>query len=398
MKFLINGTNSQVPDTGATSYMHVAHTWNWSNDASELKMRCICPTEFTLTNFRIKLGAAPGVGKSYTYTIMKNGVATGLSIIVADSNKTGYSSGVVNYTTGDSIAISIVPTNTPGSPTGTPFTGTQWCIEGNTTSTENQPIFSRLGTSVISGTVYWSAPFNGGGGTSSTDNVSTIVTAGTISDLWVITSSAPGVDVTYTLQKNGVDTAVQFFVTSGSTVGRDNTHSVAVVDGDTLSLKVVASGSAVGVSVMTSIKFTPTNPGQNIYNFNSVAALNNTPPVHLDPVGGSATASTSPDDKDALLMGNVIISKMTISYGALGGATGSQSWSLTKNNLATAYNAVLSNTSTTASFTTPLQYLPGDTLGLQVSSTTFASGVAFIQGSYVFKVVESNNFLPFFAG
>lgn len=74
--------------------------------------------------------------------------------------------------------------------------------------------------------------------------------AGTISDLYVGCINAPGASetYTYTIRKNGSDTAVTCTVSDTDTTGSDAVNSVSVAAGDYLTVKCVASGSAASLA------------------------------------------------------------------------------------------------------------------------------------------------------
>ncbi len=106
-----------------------------------------------------------------------------------------------------------------------------------------------IGTSGLSalgdGTVYL-----GSAGLSTTEAEVEVVAnrAGTASLLWLVTSVAPGVggSFTYTLRKNGIDTAVTCTIAGGSqrVNGSGASPTVSFDQGDRLSIKLVAAGAA----------------------------------------------------------------------------------------------------------------------------------------------------------
>ena len=82
---------------------------------------------------------------------------------------------------------------------------------------------------------------------SSNDVARTVVTrAGTIQNLFIKASANTfSGTITYTVQKNGVDTALTAQLTgSGVTSASDTTHSVTVASGDTVTLKMVTSAGS----------------------------------------------------------------------------------------------------------------------------------------------------------
>jgi hypothetical protein len=78
----------------------------------------VLPAAMTLQNLYVSINAAPGAGKSYTFTVRKNSADTAISVVIADSDTTGvYSGAAVSFAAGDIITLSITPSGTPTAPT-----------------------------------------------------------------------------------------------------------------------------------------------------------------------------------------------------------------------------------------------------------------------------------------
>lgn len=86
----------------------------------------------------------------------------------------------------------------------------------------------------------------------------TLSSAGTISNLIAAPTIAPGGSetFTYTLRKNGSDTALTCTVTGDSISATDITNSVSVGIGDTISVKLVISGAATETTHDAVVRFT----------------------------------------------------------------------------------------------------------------------------------------------
>lgn len=74
----------------------------------------------------------------------------------------------------------------------------------------------------------------------------------TISNMTIKLNTAPGAgqNYTFTLRKNGVDTALTTTISNTDTSGTDTSHSVSFSQGDKISIKGVGSGSAATVTIM----------------------------------------------------------------------------------------------------------------------------------------------------
>ena len=96
-----------------------------------------------------------------------------------------------------------------------------------------------------------------------------IVTPGVMSNLSVILSSAPGAGASWTatIQKNDVDTALAVTISgAAATSGSDTAHQISFAAGDTIRLNWT-TGGASSKAWVTSIEWTPTTAGENIYEF-----------------------------------------------------------------------------------------------------------------------------------
>lgn len=81
----------------------------------------------------------------------------------------------------------------------------------------------------------------------------------TIQRLHVDLVSAPGTGTSYafTLRKNAADTALTCTIADSATAGSDNTHTVSVVDGDSLDIKVVPTSTPSATPAHVYIEVVP---------------------------------------------------------------------------------------------------------------------------------------------
>lgn len=120
-----------------------------------------------------------------------------------------------------------------------------------------------------------------------TSNAKVVVPlAGTFTNLAVYSPLGLHPDYTFTLMVNGVASALTCALTSSEVLAKDNTHSVAVVAGDDISLRVNVSpfGAGLGYAVCLSIEFegaeqfygiTPLWGAQTAATYNTGGALGN---------------------------------------------------------------------------------------------------------------------------
>lgn len=87
---------------------------SWS--VAEADMQIIVPTNGVLSKLYARISSTPGSGKSYNFTLMKNGVATALDATISDTNSAASNTAQsVSVAPGDTITIRSTPTGTPTS-------------------------------------------------------------------------------------------------------------------------------------------------------------------------------------------------------------------------------------------------------------------------------------------
>ncbi len=261
-----NGLNS-----GATRYFGPNGFWGTDYvSATEANIYELVASAGTFSNLKIYLQTAPGSGKSWTFTVRKNGVDTALTLSIADTATSGTdTTHSFTVAAGDKISIKAVPSGTPEVNT------TVGCVMRYTGDTSKESLFmavnglnSELDTSTLYIPVSGSAVFPNATET----NRSQIISApGTISKLFVEikTASVATRDRTFTLMLNGVATALTCVITGGNTTANDTTHSVNVVAGDLVSLRCESTILTTATIGYYGCAFTATTDGQ--FNIISVA-------------------------------------------------------------------------------------------------------------------------------
>lgn len=219
----------------------------WSS--SETQFAGIAVSGF-LTNFRVNLTAAPGVGRSRTVTIRKNGVDQ-TSVTISDNDTSGVSAAQVAVSPGDMISLTTVPSGSPASATVT------WSIDFQSGSAG---ITLTMASSTTNATGLGYCPPEGNTifGSSAPANEILVSEDGTFSNLYVMLASglASGTR-SFTLRKNGVNQTLTCTISAGGTIASDTSNSVSVVAGDRI--VIVTGGSAVAIpSVAIGMQFTPT--------------------------------------------------------------------------------------------------------------------------------------------
>jgi hypothetical protein len=137
---LISGTMSTTMNANSTAYMPIFGSGSTTTpDHASTTM----PTSGTMDNMYIELSGAPTAGKSYAFTLYKNGAATSITCTISDTNEnctdlsatTGHTA---SFGAGDSIYLQEVPTGTPTARTA------KWGFRFRPTTNGESPTFLRL--------------------------------------------------------------------------------------------------------------------------------------------------------------------------------------------------------------------------------------------------------------
>lgn len=289
MTSIIMGEQTTSPSSTNTVYSEVTACSDGSWNVTEANRQQIIPEACTLSVLKIKIRNAPGVGKSHAFTVVKNTVATSLTVTISDNNR--YAEDLihsVSFAAGDSISLQSVPT---GTPTGVADVG--WTIQASAT---DQILLGVNNNNLSNSATQYDVPWGGMGHARSTteSDMSVICAAnGTIKNLYAALSGTPGALKNYnvTLMKNGVATALSVTISDLATTGNDTVNSVSVSAGDTLSLRFTPSVVAPTVRMMKwGLAFAPTTAGELIYGFASNISPSNTTVQYNQPLSyGQAT-------------------------------------------------------------------------------------------------------------
>lgn len=199
------------------------------------------------------VGAAPGSGKSWTFTVLKNGTAqngTGgtpdTRVTIADSATTGNSSGyTVAVSAGDDISIQ---KSTSGSPTATQaHFGVRFAA---TTNGQSQYCGAFNQSPTLTGNDVFGPLFGGSNAAYVTTPESATevyggATSWTMSNLRVVLNASPGTprSYTYKARKNAADGGPSVTIADAATSGTDGSNTMTVASGDAIDLEIIATNT-----------------------------------------------------------------------------------------------------------------------------------------------------------
>jgi hypothetical protein len=380
MNSVIFGADNSAPSTSATNYNHLTANFPSSWNSTQATRTTVIPVAVDLSNFYFEIDTQPGVGKSFAFTIMKNGVATALTVTISGTNTSAIdNTHTVSFAAGDTVALQCVPSTTPAA-----STNHYWTLNAAPTGGNNQPIV--VGTTTAPSTSASNyANLHGSGSSGAmwsateTDKSFPMPTAGSFTNLYINLQTAPasGKSWTYTLMVNGSPSALTATVSNTATTANDTTHTVNVSVGDLVSLQITPSGTPTAAGTHGfGLSFNPTTAGESIFSFasvnaNSVAAVNYEQPLGLGNNGWSATENIR-----YIEFGPYHLTKMYASVITAPGIGKSWTFTMRQNGVDTAVTAVISDTATTATGTGNVTYANGDKAAIEStpSSTPAASG------------------------
>jgi hypothetical protein len=259
-------------------------TWESGTPSSEGNKTAVIPAPCTGQNLYIKLTVAPGVGKSWTFAILKNGTPTSLTVTLTGTSTVGHSAATVLFAAGDEVTLRADPTNTPAN-THMAYT---WQTVAVATSTSIYPhaweasAIEHNSTQPLFITADWRPPVQGGMFDLSS-------ASGQFTLIRIELDTAPGVGNTYTftLYKNEVATVHTLTITGAATEAIW-TGAVTAAGGDKWNLLATITGTpSASTKGRTSVVFVADQDGRSQWG------------ASLRIASGDVTYATFPSSDDA---------------------------------------------------------------------------------------------------
>jgi len=369
MKSVLFGSDNSSPDSVAVSYNCINAVVFSSWSANQNLRNIVMPGPVTLSSYYLQTDIAPGVGSSYAFTVMKNGSATALEVVIADNATSGTdSTHSVNFAAGDVVSLRSTPIGTPAT-----LSVQSWNILVQT-SNQTAPVLSMSGGASTSVTNY--GVLSGGqaqpSGWSATESDMQIVvpTSGTLKSLYNTLSAAPGLGKSYqyTLMVNGVASSLQTTIANSATTANDTVNTVSVSAGDTITLRCVPSGTPSSATPSFSMLFAPTVDGESFFGFgSSIAPLTGT--SYEQPLGLGTNAWSANEANRPMTFGPYTITKMYVKINTAPGAGTSRTFTLRKAAANTALATTISDANTTGNVASTVTFTQGQQVTIQSSVT-----------------------------
>lgn len=173
-------------------------------------------------------------------------------------------------------------------------------------------------------------------------------TDGTFNNLSITLPTAPGVGntVAFTLQINGVDTAVTVTIGGTSTTGSDTINAAPIVDGDTLNLKCVASASAVASAPRWALEFVAAT-GAGVSGYGVTDNLSAASTLYASPFGCYTWLSTTVATQVSLVAAPGSVTKLKVKLSGSPGTGKSYTFVMLKNGVVQDGSGGTANTTVT---------------------------------------------------
>lgn len=370
---ILFGASSELTLTGLTRYHAIEGTGvPWEDGASD-RLNLFAEAG-TLGKWRMELSTAPGAGKSYTFTVFKNAVATAMTITIADADTVGEDvSNTVTVAADDRLTIQSVPSGTPTAAYArwasefTPTTATRavWSTpsDGNTSLHTTAVRYNTIGVPSDS----WHA----------TEDQRAVLwgVGASIASLFVRLSAAPGAGTSYafTIMKNGVAEATSTVtIADAATSGNVTGLSIAVAAGDLLSLRCTPTNTPVNPSCYYGISYEPTT--SQVFNVSGVSVSESSGFHH--PTSAPSTLPSATESERTAMAGAGVGSASWSANGLrveLDTGPGAGEWrrfTVYKNGSPTGLTVQLSEFDTSVVGGTTVLFEPGDTFSMSMSRSS----------------------------
>lgn len=355
---------ANAPSTGSVQFLSPqSSTSAWQATENQF---VVVPVAGFVTALRVNCAAAPGVGRSRTITLRKNGVDV-LATTVSDANTTNVNTAQVAVAAGDLLSLM-------STPTGTPAAGiVSTCIDFQGTSPQ-QAVFLAASTLGATGLGYIPPMSNQTFNASAPANEVVISEPGTLSLLAIHLSAAVGGGTrSITLRKNGVNTAMAVTLGVGQQSGQDVTNSVSVVAGDRLVL--VSGGSASAFTwIAAGMVFTPsTGDGYS----SIICGCPNSPSnsaINYQTISGAAGAWDATESNKQHVINACVLKRLEIRLTTAPGAGNQWQFNVRVNGAAVGLQVVITDASTTGAVDLDVPVAAGDLISFESIPTSTPTG------------------------
>lgn len=382
---VLMGTTGTVSGT-QTRFFAVGYTSSRTPVSTDTIPYSYMPFAGTISGVRATQTLTSTTGNLYTVTLFKNGVSAGISCQLTTTTSCS-GTGSVTVAAGDLISWQFAPT-------GNPVTGMTVTVATVLTPTVagNTVIFTNI-ASPSNSTTQAVMPFSDyNPGAVSVKVLNTLPDSGTIDQLFVDSTVAPGgsASYAYSVDKNTSATTLTTTVSASATTGSDATHSFTVAGptgascaaaatvanctpGDNLQFVSTPTGTPTSPATTAySVRYVPTT--SRAYPLMAVRLGDNTTSTFYYPMSTTATGFTSEGAAQQVSYSQTI-TKITARMDVAPGTGKSRVFTLRQNGVSTGLSCSIQDTATACAATGTVTVVDGDMLDTQmVPSGTPATG------------------------
>ena len=396
MKFPIFGwSTSSTASTTVTTYSIVTN-YNFGGGTDGTIREQVLPVAMTLRNLYITVssGSAPGIGKSWTCTIEKNGVATALTATISGAAyEASNTSDVITFQPGDTVRLAITPSGTPSA------NFPQWTLLGETLGSSCQPFFVTIPGNHSNTIAGYMSPLGGSYRTTSPGVNMVMPCSGIFTRVRADIRDAPGSGKSWelALNLNGTNTALSTTLIDATVSQTNTTDQIRVVAGDVVVLALTPSGTPTSTGGTYSVLFTPDIKGESIMSFISQMSPSNSTTVYNPAFGAFSSTSPTWDANESLYYlragfpGAATITSLFLRTGSAPGSGKSFTFKIRKSATDTAATATVADLAKTGNITgLNIPIATNDQLSMSStpSGTPTTSSIAY---GYTLRFPDSNN-------
>lgn len=258
---IVGGYNDSLSNI-SVEYNSITGGYLWDTDRT--RMDIPFPTDGILHTLHVKLTTAP-TDNPYIFTVMKDGVATTLTVTIPVGSTEATSSGLsVDITPGCKICLR---SSYSGAPTNTPVARWSTIFEGDDAT---ESIILGTGWRSSLGVTYYYGLMHGGRNSVASSDMfgarSRFPTGGTLKKMYAYSTISGTNTLTFAVYKGGVASGLAATF-ANNVLTPDLVHTVAVVDDDYAQLRVTRSGSISSGYITWSMVFVPTTVDEFIFLF-----------------------------------------------------------------------------------------------------------------------------------
>lgn len=360
---VIGGSDDNLSNS-ATEYNDVfGGGGSWSTTEADANLVISSPATFK--SLKIELESTPGAGKSYAFTLRKNGSDTSVTCTVSDTNTTcSDASNSFTVVAGDLVALQSVPSGTPSA------IPAFWSMIIDTT-TDGESIYGQAITDDLSASATEYAPVFSSYFLNTNDNIdrALIPTSGTIKNLTVKLQAAPGAGKSYqfTLRKNRSNQITTCTVADAATTCTDTSNTYTVAAGDTVAVQIVPSGTPDVTRASIGITFLSDTVGEFIVNAVSRGGFSNSASSYQYVIAND-TINSSTESQRVSLAQSMTLKNIYVALDDAPGAGKSLEFVFNEVGVAeTALKCTISDTNSTCNDTTDITLSDGGKYNLKAN-------------------------------